>query len=79
MSDREIFLGWIVLAILQDGFFMGGCAYIVFGLHRSPWWFMLAVPCSYWISPGKWKKMWTQHSTNTTMKKKGTYIHESLK
>lgn len=30
-------------AWLWDFFLIGGAAYVVFGLHRSPWWFLLAV------------------------------------
>lgn len=32
-----------ICALLWGAFLLGGCAYIVFWLDRSPWWFVLAI------------------------------------
>lgn len=34
---------WLAVDIIWTAFLFGGAAYVVFWLHRSGWWFLLAI------------------------------------
>jgi len=53
-----IVITYMIYIIAWEALVIGGCAYVVFGLNRSGWWFVLAVilsGASY--SPKKWRKL----------------------
>lgn len=50
---------YLIYIILWKGLIIGGCSYIVFGLGRSGWWFLLAVMLSAAAyNPSHWRKLW---------------------
>ena len=49
------YLTYLIYIVFWDSFTIGGCAYIVFGLGHSGWWFALAVPLAAMAcSPRRW-------------------------
>jgi hypothetical protein len=52
-------LSFLIYTILFETLVLGGCGYVVFHLHESGWWFILAVLCSILqIKPEGWSKLW---------------------
>ncbi|MDO8641457.1 MAG: hypothetical protein Q7R33_07960 [Nitrosarchaeum sp.] len=53
---------FLIYSILYECLVLGGCGYVVFGLHYSGWWFVLAVILSacQW-SPEKWSLLFEKH------------------
>jgi hypothetical protein len=45
-SSHFITITYLIYIIFWETLVIGGCAYIVFGLHYSGWWFILAVALS---------------------------------
>ena len=42
MKDWLLFV-WLMVDVMWTAFCFGGVAYVVFTLHRSGWWFLLAI------------------------------------
>ena len=52
-------LTYLIYTILYECLIIGGCGYVVFGLHQSGWWFVLAAIFSMsQYSPEKWAALW---------------------
>lgn len=48
-------LTYLIYIVLWEGFILGGCAYVVFELGHSGWWFALAIPLACMAySPRRW-------------------------
>ncbi len=48
-------LTYLIYIVLWEGFILGGCAYVVFALGHSGWWFALATPLAGMAySPRRW-------------------------
>jgi len=49
---------YLVYILLWEGFTIGGCCYVVFGLNQSGWWFLLAIAFSVMAySPEVWANL----------------------
>lgn len=58
-QDTALSWSFLVYALAWHLSVFGGCAYVVFGLNQSGWWFALAfviASCSY--SPDRWADLW---------------------
>lgn len=52
---------YLLYAIWWDAMTVGGSAYVVFWLHRSPWWLLGGILlCSVGTQPGTWAALWRQ-------------------
>lgn len=63
MSTTEkwaLAVSWLLYIVIWDGGIIAGCAYIVFGLGHSGWWFVLAVfLCTTSFKPHTWNALFT--------------------
>jgi hypothetical protein len=60
VSSRFIVITYLFYIVFYEGMILGGCAYVVFFLNRSGWWFLLAVLLSgAAYSPAKWHRLLT--------------------
>jgi Na+/H+ antiporter NhaC len=59
MKNNWVFaVTYLIYIIFYEALVLGGCAYIVFGLGKSGWWFLLAVGLSNAAySPKKWREL----------------------
>ena len=61
MKDNNlIVITYLIYIVLYEGLIIGGCAYVVFWLGHSGWWFLLACiigGCAY--SPDRWHSLLT--------------------
>jgi hypothetical protein len=60
VSSRFIVITYLFYIVFYEAMIWGGCAYVVFFLNRSGWWFLLAVLLSSAAySPAKWHRLLT--------------------
>lgn len=60
VSNNIIFISYTIYIVLYEALVIGGCGYVVFGLHYSGWWWVLAVLFSNEAySPSKWNRLLT--------------------
>ena len=60
VSSRFVVITYLIYIVFYETMILGGCAYVVFFLNRSGWWFLLAVLLSgSAYSPDKWHRLLT--------------------
>lgn len=58
MTDRALCWSYAVYVIAFEMLALGGSAFVVFGLGRSPWWMLLGVAISAAaIPPNVWRRL----------------------
>lgn len=58
MKNNYIVISYLIYIVCYETLVIGGCGYVVFALHRSPWWFVLATLFSAGAySPEKWNQL----------------------
>lgn len=58
MSIPWLTVTYLIYIIMWDGFVVGGCAYAVFWLGHSGWWFALAmVLAALAYRPSSWREL----------------------
>lgn len=58
MREYLILLTYLFYIVIWEVMCIGGCGYVVFGLHYSGWWFVLAAILSAMAySPEKWNEL----------------------
>jgi len=54
---------YLIYAIFWDSLMFGGCSYVVFWMHRSAWWFLLAIILSACcLKPKHWRSLFEKVS-----------------
>ena len=60
VSEVVITLSYMVYILMYEALVIGGCGYVVFGLGRSGWWFLLALLMSAGAyKPASWNALLT--------------------
>lgn len=58
---------YLIYIVLWEALVIGGSAYVIFWLNKSPWWILLGIflsGCS--MSPAKWRQLWDTTKTTET-------------
>jgi hypothetical protein len=60
-KSSTIAITYLIYIVFWYGLVIGGCAYVVFWLNHSGWWFLLAIILGdFGFSPKEWKKLFKE-------------------